>query len=197
MLVDPVFWVKVTAPLAAKLVNAPVFVVTDPIGVFWMLPAYKRSLIPTPPVTTNVPEVVLVDPVFWVKVVAALLVNVVNAPVPLVDAPTFTLSIVPVVAGETVTTPVPVGLITTLALAGLSVLVPLLEVNVPPITVLFLTVVVPEVLPTLIVVAAWPILSVVAFKLNTVAVAEVVVKSPPFTATSPVTVTLPTKLLVP
>ena len=45
-------------------------------------PTFKFSLIPTPPVTTNVPEVVVVDAVPAVNVVAALLVNDVNAPVP-------------------------------------------------------------------------------------------------------------------
>ena len=104
-------------------------------------PTFKFSLIPTPPVTTTVPLPVVVLEVLAVNVVAPLLVNVVNAPVERVLAPILVLLmvlaavglivsapvglIVTVVAGLIVTLPVPVGDIATGALAGLSVVVPL------------------------------------------------------------------------
>jgi hypothetical protein len=196
--VDPVFCVNVTAALAVNVVTAAELAVTDPIGVFCKLPAYNLSDIPTPPVTTSVPLVVLVDPVFCVSVTAALAVNVVNAPVLLVEAPILMLLIVPSVAGLIVTTPVPVGLNTTLAFAGLIAAAPLLAVNAPPTVSAFRTVVVPVVAPKLTVVAACPMLSVVALALNKVAVpVDVVVMSAPFTARSPVIVVLPVIAAVP
>jgi hypothetical protein len=63
VVVDAVFCVNVTAPLAVNEVNAAELATLDPIGVFCRLPAYNLSEIPTPPVTTNVPVVVDVDPV--------------------------------------------------------------------------------------------------------------------------------------
>ena len=50
--------------------------------------------------------------------------SVVNAPVDAVVAPMETLFSVPAVAGLTVTVPVPVGLMVTVALAGLRVTAP-------------------------------------------------------------------------
>jgi hypothetical protein len=63
VVVDAVFCVNVTAPLAVNDVNAAELATLEPIGVFCKLPAYNLSEIPTPPVTTKVPVVVEVDPV--------------------------------------------------------------------------------------------------------------------------------------
>ena len=99
--------IVVVVPLTVKFpvtVNAP--------------PTFKFSLIPTPPVTTRVPVVILVLAVFCVNVVAAFEVSVVNAPVFLVLAPILMLLIVPAVLGLIVIVPVPVGLNVTDAFAG-------------------------------------------------------------------------------
>ena len=56
---------------------------------------------------------------------------------------------------------------------------------------------VPDVAPRVYVVAAPPILSVVALVLKILPVVEVVVISPPFTAISPEVVTLPPKVVAP
>jgi len=98
-------------------------------------------LTPTPPVTTSVPVPVVVDAVPAVNVVAPFDVNDVNAPVDRVLAPMLVLLIVLAAvglivnapAGLIVTVPVPVGLIVTLALAGLNPTVELASrvVNAP------------------------------------------------------------------
>jgi hypothetical protein len=90
----------------AAVCNVPVTVLalTDP--------AFTAPLTPTPPVTTNVPELVLVLVVLAVNVVAELAVNDVNAPLPLVLAPMLTLLTVLAVAGFTTSA---FGLIVTVA----------------------------------------------------------------------------------
>ena len=70
-------------------------------------------------------------------------------------------------------------------------------VKVPVTTKSLLTVVVPVPAPSDRVVAAPPMLKLVAPELNKVAVPEVVVISPPFTATSPEVKTFPVKVEVP
>ena len=139
----PVLYVKLVLSLSMPLVPAKVTrPLVNPLSVTFVnvaapalivLPMLTAPLIPTPPVTTNVPLVVSVLAVFLVNVTAPLAANVVNAPLPRVVAPTDILSIVPAVVGLIVT--VPLGLIDTLVLAVKSVNVPALAV-VAPITTL-------------------------------------------------------------
>jgi hypothetical protein len=88
-------------------------------------PAFTAPLTPTPPVTTNVPELVLVLVVLAVNVVAELAVNDVNAPLPLVLAPMLTLLTELAVAGLTTSA---FGLIVTVAPPPLISTLPL---NIP------------------------------------------------------------------
>jgi hypothetical protein len=66
-------------------------------------PLLMLPLTPTPPVTTNVPELAVVLAVFAVNVVAPLAVNEVNAAVLLTVDPMLVLSIVPLLPGFIVT----------------------------------------------------------------------------------------------
>jgi hypothetical protein len=76
-------------------------------------PTFKFSLIPTPPVTCNCPEVEVVLVVPPVIVTVLFEAKVVNAPAARVTPPIFVLLMLPVVAGLIDTVPVPVGLIVT------------------------------------------------------------------------------------
>ena len=72
-------------------------------------PTLNAPLIPTPPVTTNVPVVVLVLAIPAVNLVCPLDSRVVKLPAALVVTPILILLMVPAVFGLIVTVPLPVG----------------------------------------------------------------------------------------